>query len=195
MAAPRPELPLDWSLERRTGLPDALRVLLKEYPKEGWERDPGFSGLLRFWLDRHIMFRELSERLVAEVRTFLDDQGEVEQLKANISRFGGLFVNELHGHHHIEDAHYFPMLVQHDARLVRGFALLDADHHAIDPQLSIIVDAANGVLRSDGAGLRDATAALQTVLERFDGLLNRHLQDEEELCVPVVLRYGEQGVG
>ena len=47
------------ALADRKKLPDALRVLLEDYPRDGWELDPGFDGLVRFWLDRHLMFRRL----------------------------------------------------------------------------------------------------------------------------------------
>ena len=38
------------SLARRDGLPDALRVLLAEYPREAWESHPNLTALMRFWL-------------------------------------------------------------------------------------------------------------------------------------------------
>ena len=38
----------DLDLSHRTALPDALRVLLAEYPREAWEADPTFSALIRF---------------------------------------------------------------------------------------------------------------------------------------------------
>ena len=50
-------------LKSRDGLPDALRVLLAEFPRQGWERHPHFAGLVQFWLDRHGMFRQLTEAL------------------------------------------------------------------------------------------------------------------------------------
>ena len=53
------DLPDDLALGVRAGLPDALRVLLADYPREGWESHPHFTGLVRFWLDRHLMFRPL----------------------------------------------------------------------------------------------------------------------------------------
>ena len=45
-------------LGERTGLPDGLDALLKEYPRAHWENDPGFQGLVEFWLGRHMMFRQ-----------------------------------------------------------------------------------------------------------------------------------------
>lgn len=53
-------------LDLRTGLPDALRVLLKEFPRDGWDDHPGIEGLVRFWLDRHMMFRRIIARLILD---------------------------------------------------------------------------------------------------------------------------------
>jgi len=44
-------------LRHRKGLPDALRVLLEQYPRALWESHQNFDGLTRFWLERHLMFR------------------------------------------------------------------------------------------------------------------------------------------
>ena len=40
------ELPLDV----RDGLPDELRVLLKDFPRESWSNHPDFNGLTAFWI-------------------------------------------------------------------------------------------------------------------------------------------------
>ena len=182
-------------LDRRTGLPDALRVLLADYPREAWANDPGFSPLIRFWLDRHMMFRKLSDRMAGDARAALEGRSDPRAHAAALSRFGGMFVQELHGHHHIEDAHYFPVLSRHDARLERGFALLDADHHALDRHLQAFVSRANAVLQADALTRHDATGAFLHGLGGFAPLLERHLTDEEDLVVPVLLRHGERGIG
>ena len=63
---------MDEALETRTGLPDALRVLLAEYPREAWETHDNFGALIRFWLDRHLRFRRLMETMTAETERALD---------------------------------------------------------------------------------------------------------------------------
>ncbi len=182
------------ALDTRSGLPEALRVLLDEYPREAWEQ-AGLSPLIRFWLDRHMMFRKLTERLAADSRAALEGRADPRAHAAGLSRFGGLFVNELHGHHHVEDAHYFPLLARHDARLEAGFDLLDADHHALDGHLQAFVARANDVLQADETDRHDATGRFLDGLEGFAPLLERHLTDEEDLVVPVLLKYGERGLG
>ena len=182
-------------LGQRAGLPDALRILLESYPREAWEADPGFSQLIRFWLGRHQMFRQLLERLQADAEAALDGRTDAQGYARALSRFGGMFVNELHGHHSIEDHHYFPALSRKDARLEGGFALLDADHHALDGHLNAFAERANAVLRADPLAWHGATGRFREGLVAFAPMLNRHLVDEEDLIVPVLLKYGEAGLG
>lgn len=179
-------------LATRTGLPDALRVLAEGYPRAGWESHGNFDELTRFWLDRHLMFRRLQGELVADARAVLDANADPMRFAQRTSRLAGMMISQLHGHHQIEDHHYFPLLSARDMRLVRGFDLLDADHHALDATLSALTDAANAALRaiSDGAAHMDRVAAYLGEVEGLGRLLDRHLTDEEELVVPILLEYG-----
>lgn len=181
-------------LDLRTGLPAALRVLLDEYPRAGWEADPGYSGLIEFWLDRHMMFRRLVERLRTDTERALDNRLEIGSYRQHLARTGSMFVQELHGHHSIEDQHYFPMLSRLDQRIQKGFELLDKDHHALDPLLGEFASRANTVLRPAPKVDVDAIAALYARIEQLDRLLDRHLIDEEELVVPVILKHGASGL-
>ncbi len=186
----------DLALEVRKGLPDALRVLLADWPREAWEADPHFSELIRFWLDRHLMFRRLHGLLDVESRAFLDGDREARAFAGRLNQLGGMLLNELHGHHMVEDQHYFPKLRRLDGRLETGFDILDRDHHAIDPMLHALAGDANAVLGAldRPAAARDAAGRLVAALERFGGFLDRHLVDEEELVVPVLLAHPEAGL-
>lgn len=184
----------DLALETRDGLPDALRILLTDYPRESWAHDPGFEGMVRFWLDRHMMFRQLLARLQTGTARFLDDDLEAAGYLRDLAQLGNTFVGELHAHHSIEDHHYFPKLVASEPRLARGFEMLDADHHALDTRLGAFVAGANGVLQGEGADMKAAVGAVSGELSGLARFLDRHLTDEEELVVPIVLRYGNPQV-
>ena len=190
-------IPDDLLLQTRTGLPDALRALLAEYPREAWETDPGFHGLVSFWLERHLMFRRLTELLREDAERVLDGDADRSRYGTRVGRYGSMLVNELHGHHSIEDHHYFPVLAQREPRIERGFAILDRDHKDLDGFLAAFVKSANGAIRTaaSGEGFRDAAAAFHAEVLRLDRLLDRHLTDEEELVVPVILRDGPRGLG
>jgi hypothetical protein len=179
------------ALEHREGLPEALKVLLREHPRPLWQSHRNFDGLTRFWLERHLMFRELTGRLSGETESFLDGGSDARLYGSRMSRLAGFLLNELHGHHHVEDQHYFPVLSGLDPRLERGFELLDADHHALDGHLHGLAEAANTALRAiqSGPGARDAAGALQARLGGFGRFLDRHLTDEEDLVVPVILKH------
>jgi iron-sulfur cluster repair protein YtfE (RIC family) len=186
----------DHELETRSGLPKALRVLLADYPREAWEADPNFSGLVAFWLQMHQGFRDGLAVMTRDAEQLLDGRLAPETFAPRLSRVGGQFVEHLHGHHHIEDHHYFPLLAAREKRLSQGFQILDADHHALDAHIAGFVGEANGVLRGVAAGaFRDEAGGLHAQLVRLGGFLERHLADEEELIVPVILRHGERGIG
>jgi len=187
------------ALDARAALPDALRVLLRDYPRAAWQAHPNFTGLVQFWLERHLAFRQMLDALEGDVQVRLDAAMAPEQYARRLSRIGSMLVGQLHGHHHIEDDHYFPMLQGLDARLERGFEILDRDHQALDPLLARFTDSANAALRADGAGgdeaaARDAVGALAGELALLHRLLDRHLTDEEEIIVPVILRHGPGGL-
>ncbi|CUH40399.1 hypothetical protein JSE7799_03131 [Jannaschia seosinensis] len=180
----------DLDLTKRQGLPDALRALAEEYPRTGWSEAGPFRNLITFWLDKHMSFRHLLDRLEADGQAALDG-ADPAAYRHSLARHGGLLVNELHGHHTIEDTHYFPVLERTDPVFAKGLEILEADHHALDGLLHELTDKANAVLRepSDGNALRDHVGALQAVLGRSNPMLLRHFEDEEDLVVPVLLKH------
>ena len=41
---------------RSTPMPEAMRVLLQDYPRDSWQAHPGFHEKTRHWLGAHQMF-------------------------------------------------------------------------------------------------------------------------------------------
>ena len=183
---PKPPDPL--ALDTRTGLPDALRVLVQAFPRADWDNHANFGELVRFWLDRHLMFRRILTALHEDALAC--DAGEMDpRTHGNrLVRYGGMLINELHNHHQIEDHHYFPQLIGLVPEIDRAFDLLETDHETIDPMLHSLAGEMNAVLREGGS-----PAQLDAALLRFETLLDRHLTDEEEIVVPVILRSGFAG--
>lgn len=187
-------------LSRRAGLPGPLRLLLHVHPRESWEAHPRFAGLVTFWLDRHAGFRRMLELLRRDARAF--DQREIEprRFAAGLSRVGGAFLQNLHGHHHIEDHHLFPPLAAAEARIAAGFDLLEADHVALSGHLDSFATEANALLRAIGEGGEGGAppgpgAAWDERLARLERFLDRHLTDEEDLVVPLILDRGPEELG
>lgn len=177
-------------LETRSGLPDALRELVEQYPRDIWEGHGNFDGLVKFWLERHVMFRRLLAVMQEDLNKLEAKSLDPAQYHQRLARLGNLFVSDLHMHHNIEDHQYFPALLKLENRLARGFEILDHDHHAIDGHLEAFTQNANALLQSneqDQAGNSGTLAERLTEMEKF---LDRHLTDEEELVVPIVLKHG-----
>lgn len=189
-ASPPPDAPSDplLALDRRSGLPEALRVLAEAFPRADWEAHANFGELVRFWMDRHLMFRRILAALHDDALALEAGQLDPQRHGARLVRYGGLLVNELHHHHQIEDHHYFPQLVGLVPEIDRAFDLLETDHEAIDPMLHDLAGQMNAVLREGGP-----VGALDEALMRFERLLDRHLTDEEEIVVPVILKSGFVG--
>lgn len=175
------------SLKNRSGLPDALRVLADAYPRAIWEAHENFGEMVQFWMQRHLMFRQLTDVLRTDVQAHLDGKTTFQDYAPRLSHYGGTLLNQLHGHHNIEDSHYFPQLITLDARLERAFDLLESDHQEMDGLLNRMANGANTVLQGGEAGV------FLDQLEGFAAMLNRHLIDEEEIVVPVVLETGFRG--
>jgi len=180
------------ALESRAGLPDALRVLLEQYPRNLWEAHHNFDGLTRFWLERHLMFRQILGQLQGETQAFLDGNVAPQAHAGRTAQLADFLITQLHGHHQIEDHHYFPQLAASETRLARGFEILDADHHALDAHLHGLAEDTNALLRAiaDGKLARDPAGVLEARLGLFGQFLDRHLTDEEDLVVPVILHHG-----
>ena len=181
------------ALENRDGLPDSLRYLAQSFPSAEWQGHPNFGQLVQFWLSRHAMFRQVTETLLTGAQKVLWSGADIEAFHPRLARMGGFFLQELHTHHTVEDDHYFPQLIGLEPKLDRGFAVLDADHHALDALLDDFAKTANAALQSDAASHRDTLGAFHTHLTRLSRSLERHLQDEEELIVPIILKTGFAG--
>ena len=186
------------ALARRSGWPDELRVLLVRYPREQWDAHPNLGEMARFWLSRHAMFRELAvavEEIAAQFRAGKLPPGEFARAFVPRLQF---MLDQLNVHHQIEDLHYFPIFRGADGRLARGFDVLEGDHHHIHADMARTAETANALLqalRADGDILRrcgDDYADASAVL--LKGLV-RHLDDEEDLVVPLILDRSEEALG
>ena len=180
---------MDKELSTRAGLPDDLLALLRAYPRQEWRAHPHFDGLVSFWLDRHGMFRKLCEMLIDDVEAAIDGQLDAQQYRQRLARFGTMMLQQLQGHHQIEDMHYFPALTRLENSLARGFDILDHDHHSLDDVLGRFSESANSVLRGTAQ-----IGIFHGELLKFKSLLLRHLDDEEDLIVPIILRHGSAGL-
>ncbi|MCL5775870.1 hemerythrin domain-containing protein [Limibaculum sp. FT325] len=182
------------ALASRSGLPEDLRFLLGSIPRPDWHAHPNFGPLTRFYLDRHAMFRELSDLMAADLRARLDGADGRGRHHGRFLSLAGLFLRELHTHHMVEDHHYFPALMRLEARLGRGFAILERDHAALDARLHGFAADVRALAAAPPGDQRAARAMLAGI-EALAPLIARHLDDEEEIVIPLMLDRGEAALG
>lgn len=182
----------------RAGLPDDLLFLLRKYPRHAWGGTHPIGVLGRFWLKRHDMFRELGATLCAQAGNLREAGAAGENFTTWFAPRLSFFLNELNAHHMIEDEHYFPALAAAEPKLQRGFELLDQDHHLIHQCLESNALAARAFLdaiRHGGDRLKRASEHYGSDSGRLVAGLMRHLADEEDLIVPLLIERGEDAFG
>jgi Hemerythrin HHE cation binding domain len=192
----KPELYPDCLLDMRTGWPADLRVLADQYPREVWPGHANLGEMARFWLQRHDGFRALGRALQAATGDFRSGLITPRDFQAWFAPRLQHFLGQLHEHHNVEDFHYFPVFRAAEARLARGFDVLENDHEVIHAAILATVDSANGLLQSlDKDTQRFAADAYAEVSDRLLKQLLQHLGDEEDLIIPVILDQGERALG
>ncbi|MEZ5811123.1 MAG: hemerythrin domain-containing protein [Rhizobiaceae bacterium] len=185
-------------LETRQGLPDDLSWLYRRYPRDLWQHHENLGGMAGFWLKRHDMFREIGPMLRRGIDGYRENPDDPASLAAWLAPRINFFLGELNGHHQIEDHHYFPVFKHVEPTLTRGFDLLDSDHHVIHEALERNAETANAFFRSLAEGSDSARFAADSYAgenEKLIALLLRHLEDEEDLIVPMILDRGENALG
>lgn len=185
-------------LETRTGLPPDLRYLVDKYPREDWQAHANIHGMAGMWLQRHNMFRELGGVLSGAIGDYREGRTTAPEFARFFAPRLNFFLGNLDGHHNVEDQHYFPVFAAAETRLKRGFDVLDRDHHAIHAALDRNAETANAflaALQENADRQRFAADAYADENARLVAMLTRHLADEEDLIIPLILDRGDEGLG
>ena len=181
-------------LKLRPGLPADLRFLVERYPREEWSAHDNIQGMASFWLQRHGMFREVGAMLTTGIADYREGRMSAPEFAQWFAPRLNFFLGNLDGHHKVEDQHYFPVFAQAEARLKRGFDILDGDHHQIHDALAHNAETANfflRALRGSEDRQRFAADAYAEANQSLVAMLGRHLDDEEDLIVPLILDRGD----
>jgi hypothetical protein len=140
-------------------------------------------------------FRHLDEVIRSGVELALEQGIEAAAFKPWLNRRLGWAIWQLEQHHQVEDHHYFPLFRRAAPRLAPGFELLEGDHAALHTAIGGVIERATAVLASEAAGPDQFRADLARLRDTQIGLgraLIRHLDDEEDLVIPLLLERGEQ---
>lgn len=154
--------------------------------------------MARFWIDKHNYLRQQSEGIIGANDEFRAGRIDPEQFGSWLAPRLQSFLSVLHGHHQIEDFHYFPAFRRTEPRLNPGFDVLARDHELVHHGIAGIVESVNtffSTLQSDATGADDARRhAADRYIEASQLLhtrLIRHLEDEEDLIIPLMIRQDE----
>ncbi len=181
---------------RNAPLPENMRALLAEYPRESWRAHPNFRQATKNWLGAHRMFRYLAALIHRRTKAYLDGDLEPNKFATDLSYYGDALVQNLHGHHNWEDRVYFPELARAEPRFKAGLEVLETDHLALNTLLDAFARKSNRVVKLiqlDAAQAKEEAAALPPICEKLEALLSRHLSDEEDLAVPIILHHKLRG--
>jgi len=186
------------ALARRNGWPEDMRLLIDRYPRELWNGHANLGEMARFWLSRHAMFRELATTIDEITTQFRAGQLPLAEFARQFVPRLQFILDQLDVHHQIEDLHYFPIFRAADEKLARGFDVLEGDHHDIHADMARTAETANALLQALQAG-GDALRRTSDIYANASGALLkglvRHLDDEEDLIVPLILDRGEEALG
>lgn len=177
-------------------MPSEMQTLLRDYPRQAWPDHPHFATSIQNWMGAHKMFRQLGNIARDNCEGFLDKSRSADEFASRLSYYGGLLVQNLHGHHTWEDRSFFPELRAADGRFDDGIELLEQDHVRLDQVLNDFTDSANRAIKLvdlDEAQAFDEAGAVLGFAKDIEGLLEQHLSDEEDLVVPILLHHKMRG--
>ena len=163
--------------------PDLL-FLRQRTPREAWGSLPP-GGLARTWLAMHDSLREgqqMLERLATHWQLKMIDAATFRDRALPVLR---QHLSHLHGHHRLEDTHYFPQFRRIEPRLAKGFDLLERDHAELHAGIDVLEELTRLLASSADDGTQHELQLAQA-LHRVGGLLRRHLEDEEDLVIPLL---------
>lgn len=180
-----------YHVKKRKSLPESIRSTLLESTRSEWKDHPRFGGKATFFMTIHRDLLNGAARLSRDLEQLLDIPTSevadaVEQMK--LISFSRNLIGFAHHHHEIEDYAYFPKFALLYPELNRGLSLLDHDHKVLDAALDHTQEALDKL--ASAKITRDQLAKLHTGSLELEGILNRHIWDEEEVIIPIFLRHG-----
>ncbi len=174
---------------------DGSARLGRQYPRESWAGHANFGPLSQFWLRKHDGFRQLGAQLTQGFESAGNDLAR--DIEAHRPLLSGLqhYLGHLEGHHSVEDQHYFPLFKRIEPAVAPGFERLEADHVRVDSGMREIIERW-GIIHDLWTGKRphgSEISAWHDIIVGFMVEVGRHLDDEEDLIIPVLLKHGEAG--
>ncbi|MEL7527143.1 MAG: hemerythrin domain-containing protein [Pseudomonadota bacterium] len=199
MRKPRPDAgpSREFLLDFRQGLPREW-LLFQDISRGDWLTHENYGPVSELWLNRHDGFRNMGNILITLLKQYRENQLGAERFAAMLAPQLQRFLSELHSHNMVEDQQYFPALLKVEPDLLQGMELLESDHAQLHQRMEAVVQNAAQLFTAIRNGDQDAIQAAADTYERASTAmlmgLKRHLTDEEDLIMPVILGRGEAGI-
>ena len=186
-------------LGERNGLPKDLQELLEKFPRESWGEDVLNGNWVGYWLGRHSLFRKITFSINSIIEKTLDNKMSSEDFIHQYSQHMSLMLKNLDSHHLVEDNYIFPRFYDKSQKFIYGLDLLENDHHLIHNSIDNMIFVGNKLIKSVSSNsnydIKDSLGKYKIISDNFNELLTSHLNDEEDLLIPLVIQHGEKYFG
>jgi len=179
----------------RAGLPPGFLYLRDAFPRDRWTTR--LDETAAFWLQMHASFRGHQahmDGLIGQWRA----NGDATALHRQLIPALQAFLQHLDGHHRVESGQYFPMMRRIEPQIGAGIDLLDRDHDAIHETLEALFRnglAFHQAVSTNAADVTDRANRLSDLIDGNARPLLRHLEDEEDIVIPLIQMRGLHGEG
>ncbi len=197
-----PPLPDHLRLSARESLPDDLLYLTRQHPRDTWESGAATAQVAQAWLHFHEQFRRAGGAISAQINALREGHVKPGDFSPRFASLASRFISGLEGHHGVEDDYYFPTFMKAEPGLARGFEILDSDHDAVHGGLERFANASAELLRALAADQEALGSDQRFALDRlaqdwtaFRKHLLRHLDDEEDIVIPLMIELARRGAG
>lgn len=163
--------------------------LREALPRERWT---SLHETAAFWLRMHDGFRRRQAQMSAAILEWRSD-GDARAFHDRLLPVLQARLQHLDAHHCVESGHYFPQFRRVEPRIAAGLDLLDRDHDAVHALLEVMLTAGRAFHSEMRAGAADPSTAagrLADAVTAAGGPMIRHLEDEEDIVIPLIQRHG-----
>ena len=165
-------------------------ALLKEFPRSQWTSTRQQQPTARLLLSRHGGFRRRVEGLLSTTQDALADRQSPPEFCYYLATELHYFVPLLEGHHQAETARLYPRLLSHFPMAAQSFQVLEKDHNQLDEAIEELSQSPERLMTQAPTRktFHTETERLFEQLSEFQKRLARHLDDEEDLVIPILLK-------
>jgi len=178
-------------LRRRKVLGDAPTIARSE-----WSTHPNYHSIASHFLGFHEHFRSDLRKLVRVSNVDEPYRGgggrnraqALQRRVRELSRAFSQLNSHLHTHHSIEDRHVFPQAIRANKGLTTAVGMLEKDHGTMNKLLKGAEGAISTAEKARSeTDLEEGLARCHQALVALSTFMSQHLQDEEDLLIPLML--------